>query len=208
MSALKLIRWVSLLLIVLLVSFVIFKFQNRDAKKTIIAGSEIAPSFALKGEFDLIDENGKTIKAIDFKGPYHLIYFGYTYCPDICPTELNTLTLALEELGAEAHQIQPLFISVDPERDTPELLKEYVKLFHPKLKGYTGTQAQITKIAKAFNVYYTKFNDEASNDYLIDHSTFFYLLNPEGKLVTMYRRNIDKSEFARSLSDHLSMSKK
>ena len=108
------------------------------------------------GPFSLTDQDGRRVSEKDFLGKHMLVFFGYTYCPDICPTELQVMTAALDTLGPEAEKIQPVFVSVDPERDTPEVLKSYVENFGPRLIGLTGTPEEIAAIAKAYRVYYAK----------------------------------------------------
>ena len=108
------------------------------------------------GPFTLTDQDGKKVSEKDFLGKYMLVFFGYTYCPDICPTELQVMTAALDSMGPEAEKIQPVFVSVDPERDTPEVLKSYVENFGPRLVGLTGTPEEIAAVAKAYRVYYAK----------------------------------------------------
>ncbi len=133
------------------------------------------------GAFELVDQNGKPFTEKDLKGKYSLIYFGYTYCPDVCPTELQTMTQALEMLGPLAKKIRPVMISVDPERDTPEVLKEYLTNFYPGFVGLTGTPEQVRKAGQAYRVFYRKTDEKSASDYLMDHSSIVYLMDPEGR---------------------------
>jgi len=132
------------------------------------------------GPFELVTHEGKTVTEKDFRGDYLLIYFGFTYCPDVCPTELQIMSTALEELGAEAEKVQPLLITIDPERDTPEALAQYVGHFHPRLIGLTGTPERIAAAARAYRVYYAKVEDESLSDYTMDHSSIIYFMGPDG----------------------------
>jgi cytochrome oxidase Cu insertion factor (SCO1/SenC/PrrC family) len=132
------------------------------------------------GPFALIDHTGKTRTDQDFRGKLLLIYFGYTYCPDVCPTDLQQIGLAVDALGAAAEAVQPLFITLDPERDTAAHLAEYVPLFHSRLVGLTGSAEQIKRVALAYKVYYAKFPPDAA-DYVIDHSSFIYLVDETGR---------------------------
>jgi protein SCO1/2 len=146
------------------------------------------------GHFDLTDDEGEAVTEATYAGSYMLVYFGYTFCPDICPTELSKLTAALEQFEAKsperAEKVVPIFISVDPERDTQAALKDYTDYFHPRLVALTGTPAQLRKAAAAFKVYFAKvFPDGRSrgtNEYLIDHSSQIYLMGPDARYLTHF----------------------
>jgi len=137
------------------------------------------------GPFALIDHTGKLRTDEDFRGELLLIYFGYSYCPDVCPTDLQQIGLAVDGLGAKAEAVQPLFITLDPERDTAAHLAEYVPLFHPRLIGLTGDAEQIRRVALAYKVYYAKYPPDSS-DYVIDHSSFIYLVDKAGKYIGFF----------------------
>jgi cytochrome oxidase Cu insertion factor (SCO1/SenC/PrrC family) len=137
------------------------------------------------GPFALIDHTGKPRTDEDFRGKLLLIYFGYSSCPDVCPTDLQQIGLAVAGLGVGAEAVQPLFITLDPERDTSEHLADYVPLFHPRLIGLTGSAEQIRRVALAYKVYYAKYPPE-SPDYVIDHSAFIYLVDKAGKYVGFF----------------------
>ncbi|MGB3719516.1 MAG: SCO family protein [Proteobacteria bacterium] len=139
------------------------------------------------GPFTLTDHTGRRVTDKDFRGKYMLVYFGFTFCPDVCPTGLQVMAAALEELGPKAEQIVPIFISVDPERDTPEQLAMYVPSFHSRLVGLTGTPEEIQAVAKAYRVYYRKVKDEKSTaEYTIDHTSIIYLMDPNGEFVAHF----------------------
>ena len=133
------------------------------------------------GAFELVDQNGKPFTQDDLKGKYSLIYFGYTFCPDVCPTELQAMSSALELLGPLAKKIRPVMISVDPDRDKPEVLKEYLTNFYPGFVGLTGTPEQVRKAARAYRAYYKKVDEKGSSEYLMDHSSIVYFMDPEGR---------------------------
>ncbi|ABE04780.1 SCO family protein [Rickettsia bellii] len=135
------------------------------------------------GDFELIDQNGELFNSDELKGKLSLIYFGFTSCPDICPTSLNKITKAVEILSENKIDIVPVFITIDPSRDTPAVLKEYLKHFHPKFIGLTGDEKQIREVADKFKVYYAKAASENDNDqdYMLDHSSFTYLMDKNGK---------------------------
>jgi cytochrome oxidase Cu insertion factor (SCO1/SenC/PrrC family) len=133
------------------------------------------------GPFALIDHTGHPRSDPDFRGKVLVVYFGFTYCPDICPTDLQAIGLALDRLGPEGDSVQPLFITVDPERDTPDHLAEYVALFHPRLIGLTGDSEAIRKAALAYKVFYAKAAGGNAGSYTIDHTAFIYLIGPAGQ---------------------------
>ena len=138
------------------------------------------------GPFALIDHTGTPRTEQDFRGKLLLVYFGFTYCPDICPADLQNIGLALDQLGAAADKVQPLFITLDPERDTPAILAEYVPTFHPRLIGLTGDAAAIRTAADAYKVYYSKVTNESGNDYTVDHTAFIYLMGTDGKYLGFF----------------------
>ncbi|KAI8870188.1 SCO1 protein [Ramicandelaber brevisporus] len=145
------------------------------------------------GPFELIDHNGKTVTDADFKGRFKFIYFGFTHCPDICPEELDKLTEVYEGLLKDpeiGNVITPIFISCDPNRDTPEQVREYLVDFHPDLVGLTGTFEQVARAAKAYRVYFSRPPKVApGEDYLVDHSIFIYLMAPDGSFMETFGRD-------------------
>ncbi len=140
---------------------------------------------ALTGEFDLIDENGEQVRNTDFAGEYQLIYFGYTYCPDVCPFDMTRMMAGYRNFAEAnpelADDVQPIFITVDPARDTPAKVGEYADAFSEKLIGLSGTPEQIEAAASSFFVYYSKLDENAETDYMMDHSNAGYLVDREGK---------------------------
>jgi cytochrome oxidase Cu insertion factor (SCO1/SenC/PrrC family) len=131
------------------------------------------------GPFALIDHTGKPRTEANFRGKLMLVYFGFTYCPDVCPTDLQNIGLALDQLGEAAERVQPLFITLDPARDSAEHLKDYVPMFHPRLIGLTGDPAAIHAAAAAYRAYYAKVPLKG-DDYTVDHSSFIYLIGAQG----------------------------
>jgi protein SCO1/2 len=159
------------------------------------------------GPFSLTDQDGRKVSEKDFLGKHMLVFFGYTYCPDICPTELQVMMAALEQMGPGAEQIQPVFVSVDPERDTPEVLKSYVENFGPRLIGLTGTPEEIASVAKAYRVYYAKAGDVNSPDsYLMDHSSIIYLMGADGRFLKHFAYTTDVEKLAKELKEAVTAS--
>ena len=146
------------------------------------AGLRTVGQAMVGGPFSLVDQTGKGVSDQDFRGRFMLIYFGFTFCPDVCPTGLQVMAAALEKLGAGAERITPILITVDPERDTPAQLALYVKSFHPRLVGLTGSVAEVEAAAKAYRVYAKKSPDpKSSAGYTIDHSSIIYVMGPDGQ---------------------------
>ncbi len=157
-----------------------------------IAGS---PTGGIGGPFTLTASDGRTVTDQTYRGKWLLIYFGYTYCPDACPTALNDMGVALDRLGAEAASLQPVFITVDPKRDTADALAEYLKSFDPHIVALTGTGEKIAAVIKEYHVYVEK-QPGGGKDYLVNHSSFFYLINPDGKFVNVVPGNASGEELA------------
>ncbi|WP_342226646.1 SCO family protein [Rickettsia endosymbiont of Urophora cardui] len=156
------------------------------------------------GDFELIDQNGEIFSSDELKGKLSLIYFGFTSCPDICPTSLNKITKAVEILSENKIDIVPVFITIDPSRDTPAVLKEYLKHFHPKFIGLTGNEKQIREVADKFKVYYAKAASENDHDqdYMLDHSSFTYLMNENGKYLKHFYLDSAPSEIMEFLKSN------
>jgi protein SCO1 len=155
------------------------------------AGNESPPleGAAIGGSFTLTDQDGNRVSDSDFAGKYRLVYFGFTYCPDVCPTDLQRIGRGLAEFEksdpARAGRVQPIFISVDPERDSPDNIKEFVSAFHPRLIGLTGSPDEISDIAKRYGVFYSKGEVGPDGEYLMNHSTNAVLYGPEGQPITL-----------------------
>ena len=161
------------------------------------------PLVEVGGAFELVDHSGKPVTDADYRGEYLLVFFGYTYCPDICPTELQNMTIAMDELGEKAQFVRPLFITIDPERDTVDYISQYVSHFHPRLVGLTGTQDQIERAARIYRVFYAKVDDPQATEYLMDHSSFVYLMGRDGKLLTTFPHATDPSRMAETIGAYV-----
>jgi len=155
------------------------------------------------GPFTLVNDAGETVTDETFRGRYMLIYFGFTFCPDVCPTELGIMSAALDQLGEKAEKVQPLFVTIDPERDTPEVMARYVTLFHPRLMGLTGTPEQIASIAKAYHVFYRKAEDESSTDYTMDHSSIVFLMGPDGEYLKLFPPQTPPDKMAETIASYI-----
>lgn len=154
------------------------------------------------GPFQLTDQSGKRVTDKDFRGRYMLIYFGYSFCPDVCPTTLAVMAQALEKVGDRSRRVAPILITIDPERDTPKVLEDYVKAFGPTFVGLTGNAAEIKDVEKKYRVYAVKRPLEGGN-YGMDHSSVIYLMGPDGKLVSFYDEAISPDDLAKELKQKL-----
>ena len=158
------------------------------------------------GPFTLIDQNGKTVTDEDFRGKYMLVFFGFTHCPDICPAELQVMAASLNELGDKAAEVVPIFITLDPERDTPQVMGDYVKNFGRKFIGLTGSPGAIAAAAKAYRVTYSKFeykDVDGNYGYSVDHSAFAYLMGPDGEYIAHFNYGIPVTTMTDTLRRYL-----
>jgi protein SCO1/2 len=165
-------------------------FTDKQGKPGATVANTLAAGIEIGGPFELIDQTGKTVTQADFAGKLMLVYFGFTFCPDICPTELLTMGQAVDLLGDKAAEVVPVFITVDPKRDPPAKIKDYVAAFHPRFVGLTGSEAQVSAAAKAYRVFYryapAKDGAELGDDYRVDHTSYVYLMDREGRYVAHF----------------------
>lgn len=156
------------------------------------------------GPFTLIDQAGEPRSDQDFRGSFMLIYFGYTFCPDFCPSSLSVMTRALDQLAEQdpevAASVVPILISIDPERDTVEALAAYAPHFHDRLVALTGSPEAIADAAKGYRVYYAKADSDDASEYLVDHSTFTYLMDRDGRYVTHFAHNASPEDIVRAVT--------
>lgn len=174
---------------------------SRDGQSMVDPNSAVT----IGGPFTMTDGNNQTVTDKNFLGKYMLLFFGFTSCPDVCPTEMQNIANALDILGAAGANIAPVLVTVDPERDTPEVMGNYTKRFSDRITGLTGTKEQIAAIAKAYKVYYGRVEakdvpaDHQSGAYAMDHSSFLYLMGPDGQFLQVFRSDLDAEALAKSL---------
>ena len=156
------------------------------------------------GPFKLIDQSGKDVTDRDFRGRHMLVFFGFTHCPDICPAELQVMSAALDQLGDEAHKVVPVFITLDPERDTQAAIADYVKHFGSNFVGLTGSPEAVAAAAKAYRVAYAKVEMQGAADgYTVDHSALVYLMDTDGEYVTHFVYGTSADKMAKTLARYL-----
>ncbi|CAN9326269.1 unnamed protein product [Alternaria alternata] len=179
--------------------------KERMARKRIAEQTKGIGKPKVGGPFHLVDHNGKPFSNEDMLGKYSLVYFGFTHCPDICPDELDKMALMYDKVVAECGNVLlPIMITCDPARDNPSVLKEYLAEFHPDFIGLTGNHEQIKDTCKAYRVYFSTPKDtKPGQDYLVDHSIYFYLMDPEGDFVEAIGRNFTADQAAKVISDHI-----
>lgn len=194
MSKVRYIAWACVVVLLLAVGYVTLKRQG---------GERGTGEASIGGHFELVDMNNKVVTDQEFNGLYRLIFFGFSNCPDVCPTGLMNITNVLKKLGADATNLVPLFITVDPERDTPEQLLEYSQDFDPRIRYLTGTKEQIQAATDAFKVYYNRVpkpeGEAEDGTYMIDHSAYIYLLDKDGKYLAHFTQEQDSAEIAEEI---------
>lgn len=193
------------LLAIAMTAFIVWRISGPTPVATVgaISSTGVATNVSIGGPFSLTDHTGRAVHDTDFRGRLMLVFFGYGYCPDICPTELHNIAVALDALGKDADAVQPLFITVDPERDTVEYLADYIPNFHPRLLGLTGNKAQTDAAAKAYRVYRARADGQSGEDYLVDHSAFIYLMSRDGAYLTMFSAGTDPQAMARTIASYI-----
>jgi protein SCO1 len=189
----------TLIISLLFVAVVVGSFLWRAGNQVPALGRTLATGqIAVGGPYALTDQDGRPRSSSSFHGKYQLIYFGYSFCPDVCPTTLALMAAALEKLGADKNHIVPIFITIDPKRDTPPVLKKYMAAFGPGFVGLTGTPEEIGRVEKEFHVYAKKHPLPGGN-YSMDHSSVIYLLGPDGKLAGYFDEAVSPDDLARDI---------
>ncbi|MEN9500051.1 MAG: hypothetical protein RIS83_1870 [Pseudomonadota bacterium] len=179
------------------------QFGGAEMPAPSVGGVQLPQGLSLGGAFSLTDHTGRRVTEADFTRKLGLIYFGFTYCPDVCPTELGIMASALDLLGPDAARVMPVLITIDPARDTQAALADYVARFHPALIGLTGTDEEIAQAARAFRVYYRKVQPPNASDYVMDHSSFIYLVGPDGRVRQLFRPNMAPEAIAAAIRGQL-----
>jgi protein SCO1/2 len=173
--------------------------QSQRGVQTVSTGERVA----IGGPFRLTDQNQMVRTEKDFQGKYMLVFFGYTYCPDVCPTTLAVMADALEKMGSLADKVTPVFITVDPKRDTPEKIKSYLSSFGTRFVGLTGDVSDIAAVAKEYRVYYREHAAENGGEYTVDHSGVVYLMDPTGMFIANYSLETSPDTLAADLVKRL-----
>ncbi len=161
------------------------KAQSLNRIEPAVAGVATG-EVSIGGGFALTDHHGKAVTEADYEGAYKLIFFGFTLCPDICPAELKKISKVMEKLGDDGANIQPLFISIDPARDTPEVLADFLADYHPKIVGLTGTEDEVDVVIDAYKVYAAKVQVPGMSEYTMDHSSFTFFMSPDNEMLTLF----------------------
>lgn len=178
-------------------------YTEQKLKQVVSQSQQVVGKAAVGGPFDLINQDGQRFTDKDLHGEFALLYFGFTHCPDICPDELEKVSEAINLVDKwTGVRVQPVFISVDPQRDTPPLVKSYVREFHPRMIGLTGEMENVKTVSKSYRVYYSK-TGESDTDYLVDHSIIHYLIDPQGEFVTFFGKNNDAQQLATQVLQQL-----
>lgn len=202
------VTWKSLGFAAIVCSFMLLFFNYVKRGKELEMAKERNKQVgkaAIGGKWSLVDHNGVPRSDADYKGKWLAMYFGFTHCPDICPDEIEKMCEVVDLIGKTPGipDLIPLFITVDPERDTQEAIKKYCGEFSPKLLGLTGTQEQVDKAAKTFRVYYSKGPVDEDGDYIVDHTIVMYLISPEGEFVDYYGKDKTATQASKSIAQHM-----
>jgi protein SCO1/2 len=189
-------RFLSIVLLIMLLVTSVALFATKDNNVALPPDSSSGKA-TIGGAFTLTNQDGKQISDSEFRGKYMLVFFGFTRCPMICPTSMATITAALDILGDKAGSVAPVFITIDPQFDTPAQLKDFLANFSPKIIGLTGTPKQIEDVAAAYKAYYSE------HDGAMDHSTFLYLMDGKGEYITHFPYDMAADELAKNISEHM-----
>ena len=198
------ITWAALGTMFFVGTVVVFYFQNEKKRRMEKIFKEVAVTGRpdLGGPFVLVNQKGEPVTDASFKGQYLLLYFGFSHCPDICPSELVKLGKIVDEVGkTNKGTLKPMFISVDPSRDSVSVLSHYSQDFHQNIEYLTGTNEQISKITRYFRVYFSKVDEDEDEDYLVDHSIVMYLISPEGDFLDFFTQRMQVTDIVNRIVD-------
>jgi len=193
------------LAVILLLISAFFVGADAEAHGPKLKNKETASLASNRGPFELVTHTGKTVTDRDYLGKYMLVYFGYTHCPDVCPIDLQIVSEAVDLLGKDGAKVQPLFVTVDPKRDTVNVMAKYVKLFHPRLIGLTGTKAQVASAAKIYRMQSRRSvsQDAEPGEYLIDHSAAIVLIGPDGVGLSLFPHGITAKDIVSDIKRYI-----
>uniref|UniRef100_A0A6B2LF34 Thioredoxin domain-containing protein n=1 Tax=Arcella intermedia TaxID=1963864 RepID=A0A6B2LF34_9EUKA len=199
--------WTGLAFMTVTLGSIMYWYQNFKMERNRRISVKTVGKSRLGGSWTLVDQNGNVKTSLDYQGQYQLLYFGFTFCPEICPTELKKLSKIVNNLDKEVDPklITPIFISLDPWRDSVEQIGTYVKQFNKRFTGLTGTPGQCEEIAKKFRVYSTTNRNANSDeeDYIVDHSIWIYLMDKEGKFLDVFGVDKDAEDITKVIKKHL-----
>lgn len=194
-------RWIGLVAVVGVVAAAVAWWRSQATLQQS-APTEVAGRLTFGGPFTLLDHTGRSVTEKDFLGRYQLLFFGFTSCPAICPTTLQTVTVALSELGSDADRVQPMFITVDPANDTPQMMAAYVKHFDKRIVGLTGTPEQVASVAKAWHIHYRRVRDKDGSEQ-IEHTAALFLMGPDGKYLEHIPPDVSPQKMAQLIRTRL-----
>lgn len=189
---------VGIVVIIALIAANELVVKKSDTKEIGATGDAL-----IGGPFTLTDQNGKKVSDSDFRGKLMLVYFGFSSCPAICPTDMANITNVMNALADDAGKIVPVFITIDPERDTQEKLKSFMQNFHPSIIALTGTMAEVDAVIKSYRAYANKVQNEMMEGYMYDHSTFTYLMGKDGKYISHFTHNSDVNQVVSRIKENL-----
>ncbi len=198
---------IAVLLMAAAVAFVFFRSAaappDRRAEAARLMNELMVGKVPIGGPFTLTDQHGKTRSLADFRGRPVLLYFGYTFCPDVCPTDLLAIGELIRSLGPRGDELQPVFITLDPARDKPEIIGAYTTSFHPRFVALHGSEEEIRRIATAYKIFYEKVTPPGSGTYLLDHAAFVFLLDREGRYVGLFPPGTPPQRMAAMVEEQL-----
>ena len=177
---------------------------NRQSADDGAISSKEAMRSSIKADFELVDHQGALVTEESYRGSYMLVFFGFTNCPDVCPTTLSKIAQVMTLLGTAAEKVKPLFITVDPERDTPERMAEYVAAFDERIVGLSGTPEQVKTAADSFKIYFAKVDQDGAPDgYTMDHTAYTYLFNAAGEFEEFFSDHDEATNIAARIQGHI-----